>query len=243
MKNKLLNFLIIIAAVVSVGVIQSYEGLGQIMADIEKRPYVVIDPGHGGIDGGAESSDGTCEKDINLSIAEHLKEQLEKENIKVKMTRTSDRGLYEDKMRGSIRSLKTYDMKKRREIIDDAGADITVSIHLNSFTQDTSVRGAQVFYPEYGKGDSAGESKKAAEMIQKYLNREINSDHPRTELAKSDVILMRDVNSPTVIVECGFLSNKEEAYMLKKRSYQYKIVKVLKKSICSYLGAKSSESK
>ena len=158
------------------------------------------------------------------------------------MTRTTDEGLYERDAHGAIRTLKTYDMRKRREIIDDAGADLAVSIHLNSFTQDTSVRGAQVFYPEYGRGNSVQESKKAAAGIQKDLNEYINGENQRSELAKSDVILMRDVVCPTIIVECGFLSNEDEASMLRKKNrIRKKIVKVLKKSICSYLGEKTSE--
>lgn len=104
-----------------------------------------MDPGHGGMDGGAQSSDGTSEKDINLSIAEQVKKQLEGEGVKVIMTRYKDEGLYDESQEGTIRSLKTQDMKERKRIIDDSKADLTVSIHLNSFTQDSSVKGAQVF--------------------------------------------------------------------------------------------------
>lgn len=243
MKSKLRNLLIMSAVIAFIGVIQVYDRDSSIIAGTDKRYSVVIDAGHGGIDGGAESSRGVCEKDINLSIAKKLEHKLEKEGIDVTMTRTSDEGLYEKNMEGAVRTLKTYDMRKRREIIDDTEADLAVSIHLNSFKQDTSVRGAQVFYPECGRGDSAEQSRKAANIIQRELNRDLNGEHRRTELGKSDVILMRDVMYPTVIVECGFLSNAEEASMLKKDFYQEEIVKVLKKSICSYLELKTLESK
>ena len=241
MKNKLRNLLTVVAVIAFIGAIQGYDGPGSVITGADKGACVVLDAGHGGIDGGAESFGGVCEKDINLSIAKKLKQQLEKEGVAVIMTRTTDEGLYERDAHGAIRTLKTYDMRKRREIIDDAGADLAVSIHLNSFTEDTSVRGAQVFYPEYGRGNSVQESKKAAAGIQKDLNEYINGENQRSELAKSDVILMRDVVCPTIIVECGFLSNEDEASMLRKKSYQEKIVKVLKKSICSYLGEKTSE--
>lgn len=109
-------------------------------ADSTKRT-VVLDSGHGGFDPGKESSDGILEKHINLAIAERLKELLEKEGIRVVMTRTDDNGLYTE----SDSNKKIADMKKRCAIIDAAKADIVVSIHQNSY-QSPEVKGAQVFY-------------------------------------------------------------------------------------------------
>ena len=196
---------------------------------------VVLDPGHGGIDGGAESSDGMSEKDINLAIAAELKKELEKKNIQVILTRDEDEGLYDKSQKGAIRSLKTQDMQARREVIDKADADLAVSIHLNSFTQDTSVRGAQVFYPSAGEESLTGESKKAAELIQEGLNKDINVTMSRSALGKSDVYLLQNITCPIVIVECGFLSNPVDAQNLKKSGHQKKIVKSMLKSICTYL--------
>lgn len=201
---------------------------------------VVIDPGHGGIDGGAESSDGTCEKDINLAIAMDLKKLLEAENIKVIMTRKTDAGLYDGSQDSAIRTLKTQDMNERKRIIDDSGADLTVSIHLNSFTQDSSVKGAQVFFPSDGSREMVGESELAAKSIQQSLNDGINKAKKRTELGKNDVFLLRNVTAPIVIVECGFLSNPDDAAHLKNPDYQGKISEILKDGICKYLAEKTA---
>ena len=113
---------------------------------------IVIDPGHGGIDGGAEADDGTPEKNINLSIALKLKELAAGDGWNIIMTREEDTGLYSEGS-STIRSKKTEDLKKRKQIFDSSAADAAVSIHLNSFTADRSVRGAQVFYAE---GSEAG---------------------------------------------------------------------------------------
>lgn len=235
MKSRLRNLLILCIILGILFAVPGYRDVKETVAKLSQSRVVVIDPGHGGIDGGAESGDGTCEKDINLKISRQLKKQLEKEDIKVIMTRERDEGLYDESRKAAIRSLKTQDMKERKRVIDEADADLTVSIHLNSFTQDSSVKGAQVFYPEYGEEAVVEESKAAAGAIQSALNEAVNVDKKRTELGKSDVFLLREAVSPIVIVECGFLSNPDDARNLKRKSYQKKIVKVLKKSICSHL--------
>lgn len=240
MKSRLCNLLILCLILAALAVVPGYKDVKDTVGKMSASSVVVIDPGHGGMDGGAESGDGTCEKDINLKISIQLKKQLEKEGIKVIMTRKKDEGLYDESQKAAIRSLKTQDMKERKNIIDKADADLTVSIHLNSFTQDSSVKGAQVFYPAYGDEDTVESSKSAAKTIQENLNEVINIDKDRTELGKSDVFLFRDVKSPIVIVECGFLSNPDDAQNLKKSSYQKKIVKVLKKSVCSHLSDNKS---
>lgn len=237
MKSKL-KMICFIAFIV--GAVAFVPSDGDIAADVSHKTdnaVVVIDPGHGGMDGGASSSSGTAEKDINLSISLMLRGLLEKEGLKVIMTREDDRALYDEGSEGSIRSHKTEDMKVRKNIIDEAGADLAVSIHLNSFTQDSGVKGAQVFYPAAGGGDSAERSSAAAEIIQEKLNESINTEKDRTELAKDDVFILRNITCPIVIVECGFLSNAQEAEQLSKNSYQGKIAKTLKAGICSYLSA------
>lgn len=204
------------------------------------KSIIVIDPGHGGMDGGAQAGDGTSEKDINLAISKKLKRQLEKDGVQVILTRSRDEGLYDKNADGAIRTLKTQDMKRRRQIIEEAEADLTVSIHLNSFTQDSSVRGAQVFYPSEGDPEVVKQSKTAAKILQDGFNGKINTEKPRGEMGKNDVFLLRNARSPIVIAECGFLSNPEDLQNLKKRNYQEEIVKVLHKSVCSYLRQKST---
>lgn len=216
MRSKMCSFLIAGLILGAVLIAPGYRDISVMVSQMAEVPVIVIDPGHGGIDGGAQSTDGKCEKDINLSIARQLKAELEKEGIHVILTRDGDKGLYDEPQMGAVRSLKTQDMRARKRIIDEADADLTLSIHLNSFTQDNSVKGAQVFYPQNGDKITVDKSKKAAKIIQKNLNKMINTEKPRTELGKSDVLLLREAVVPTVIVECGFLSNREDAENLQR---------------------------
>lgn len=215
--------------------IPGYEDVVSYVWNAAKEPVVTLDAGHGGIDGGAESADGVAEKDINLSIARFLKDGLEAEGVRVVMTREDENGLYGDSQEGAIRTLKTRDMHERKRIIDETSADLTVSIHLNSFTEDPSVKGAQVFYPSSGGGSLTEDSKKAAEIIQKGLNEMINGEKPRTELGKDDVYLLQDVRSPIIIAECGFLSNPQDLEKLRTEQWQKTIADALGKGICKFL--------
>ena len=111
-----------------------------------ERVIIVIDPGHGGMDGGASAADGTDEKNINLAISLYLKKMMEEYPVDVIMTRTEDEMLSDGA--DSIKGMKREDLKARKSIIDQSGAALAVSIHLNSFREDASVYGAQVFYPK-----------------------------------------------------------------------------------------------
>lgn len=184
---------------------------------------IVIDPGHGGIDGGAQADDGTPEKNINLSIALKLKELVEADGWNTIMTREEDKGLYSEQ-NNTIRTKKTEDLKQRKQIFDSSAADAAVSIHLNSFTADRSVKGAQVFYA----GDSE-ESRQLAECVQKHMG------NSRKAMAKSDVLILQQVKVPTIIAECGFLSNHEESRSLRTDEYQTKMAKNIYIGIKEYI--------
>ena len=192
-------------------------------ADSTKRT-VVLDSGHGGFDPGKESSDGILEKHINLAIAERLKELLEKEGIRVMMTRTDDNGLYTE----SDSNKKIADMKKRCAIIDAAKADIVVSIHQNSYHEE-NVFGAQVFYYK-----TSTEGEKAAAVIQEALQ-EVNPENTKKIKANDTYYLLKKTEVPTVIVECGFLSNYAEAEKLVSEDYQKKLAEAVTKGILQYL--------
>ena len=192
-------------------------------ADSTKRT-VVLDSGHGGFDPGKESSDGILEKHINLAIAERLKELLEKEGIRVVMTRTDDNGLYTE----SDSNKKIADMKKRCAIIDAAKADIVVSIHQNSYHEE-NVFGAQVFYYK-----TSTEGEKAAAVIQEALQ-EVNPENTKKIKANDTYYLLKKTEVPTVIVECGFLSNYAEAEKLVSEDYQKKLAEAVTKGILQYL--------
>ena len=191
--------------------------------DSTKRT-VVLDSGHGGFDPGKESSDGILEKHINLAIAERLKELLEKEGIRVVMTRTDDNGLYTE----SDSNKKIADMKKRCAIIDAAKADIVVSIHQNSY-QSPEVKGAQVFYYKH-----SAEGKKLAQILQKSLKENLDTENKRQEKEDSTYYMLLHTGAPTVIAECGFLSNPQEAALLNTAEYRQKVAEALCKGILEY---------
>ncbi len=204
---------------------------------------IVVDPGHGGFDGGAVSKDGTSEKDINLGIALQLAERLEAAGWEVVLTRTEDRALDEgDEERKRIRTRKTEDLRNRKKLIDEIEPILAVSIHLNSFQEDPSVRGAQTFYPARAENEKLlEESQRLAEEIQKELIDGLDDGTKREALAKKDVLLLKDPKVPTVLVECGFLSNPDDAAKLKKEAYQEKLSEFIYNGIIAFTGKKPVE--
>ena len=180
----------------------------------EKEAFcVVIDAGHGGVDPGKVGAGGELEKEINLKIAEKLKLFLEASDVKVVMTRTTDTGLYDE----NSSNKKVQDMKQRVQIIEEAQPDIAVSIHQNSYGEE-KVNGAQVFFYQ----DSVP-GKRAAELIQSRLVEKLDPENHRTAKANDSYYLLKKTGRPLVIVECGFLSNAEEAKLLSDDYYQEKL--------------------
>jgi N-acetylmuramoyl-L-alanine amidase len=200
--------------------------LGREMTD--KQITIVIDPGHGGRDPGKIGINNAKEKDINLSIALKLKDLLEQNNINVIMTRTEDVGLYDD----SDGSKKRADLKKRVDIINSSGALFAVSVHQNSFTQESS-RGAQVFY----YSDST-EGKKLAELMQATLKETLADGNHRQAKANNSYYMINKTTCPLVIVECGFLSNRAEAELLLNNEYQDKLAWGIHLAIMKYINEK-----
>lgn len=180
---------------------------------------VVIDAGHGGLDPGAVSPRGTREDEINLKISQKLRAYLEKEGTKVIMTRTTD---------GALGKSKREDMNKRVQIIRDSGADVVVSIHLNMFSQ-SKYYGAQTFYMK-----NSEEGKKLAKCIQDQLLRILNRGNTRQIKDSDQYLILKASSAPTVLVECGFLSNPEEEKLLKTDEYQEKIAWAIYSGIISY---------
>ena len=197
----------------------------------EGRTVIVIDPGHGGMDGGASSPEGVQEKDINLSIAKELACAARDCGAEVIMTRDSDAGLYTDDGR-TIRQKKREDLLARKKIIEESGADIAVSIHLNSFPQDASVYGAQVFYPKSSKTrtdvqEGEQSSRSFAESVQKSLEINIEDGRTREAMGKNDILLFENTEAKIILVECGFLSNQKECRLLQTPEYQRKLSKAI----------------
>ncbi|HJA92527.1 MAG TPA: N-acetylmuramoyl-L-alanine amidase [Candidatus Eisenbergiella merdipullorum] len=186
---------------------------------------VVIDAGHGGIDPGKEGINGELEKDLNLQIAQKLRMFLEASDVRVVMTRTTDMGLYDE----NASNKKVQDMKQRIQIIEEAQPDIVVSIHQNSYGEEY-VKGAQVFYY---KGSAQG--KAAAELIQSRLIEKLDPENHRSARANDSYYLLKKTGRPIVIVECGFLSNREEAGKLSDDYYQEKLAWHIHMALMQYL--------
>ena len=182
------------------------------------KDIIVIDAGHGGHDPGKVGVNDALEKDINLQIAQKVKAHLEKNGLQVIMTREDD--VMED--------TKLEDMKKRVALINEIKPAITVSIHQNSYS-DSSVKGAQVFY--YVNSDV---SQEAARLMQEEL-RKVDTSNTRQIKSYSDFYMLKKTEVPTIIVECGFLSNPREAEKLTSEEYQEQMAQAICSGIITWL--------
>lgn len=237
MKRRLIGAGICLGLLIAAGaVFFSQSDIALKVQSLMPGDVILIDAGHGGVDGGAESSRGVVEKNINLEIAREVQALAEQAGWQVIMTRENDSGLY-DEDGGTIRSKKTQDLKARRQMIQDIGPEAAVSIHLNSYREDTSVKGAQAFYPASG-GDKEvlGQSKKLAESLQDKVGAVAKGTGKRSALSKSDVFLFKEVTCPISIIECGFLSNPEEAGLLRDSEYQKKIARAIYEAVMEFTG-------
>lgn len=196
----------------------------------DSLPIIIVDAGHGGIDGGTSAPDGTIEKDLNLSISFKLKTFLEGFGFKVIMTRTTD-NLIGDNSLPTIRERKRSDVNKRLEIINNTFNSLTVSIHQNYFTA-SEYNGTQVFY-----SPNNDNSYVLAEKIQNSTVSMLQKDNKRKiKPCGKDIFLMYKANNPAVMVECGFLSNYEEYRLLKDNVYQNKIAFCIAIGILDFYG-------
>ncbi len=195
----------------------------------QKEICIVVDAGHGGKDPGKVGTDGCLEKDINLQIAKKVRTYLEAADIRVVMTREDDSGLYD----ADASRKKVQDMKRRVEMIHEAAPALTVSIHQNSYGE-AYVKGAQVFY--YANSQK---SKALAEQIQNRLNGKLDPENRRQAKANDSYYLLKKTDSPIVIVECGFLSNPEEAAKLQDPVYQDRCAWQIVMAILQYLNGNS----
>lgn len=191
------------------------------------RPLILVDAGHGGSDPGMIGVGGLEEKGINLSISLLLRDTLEKSGYSVIMTREEDEGLYDS----SAANKKAQDMQRRIAMIREHMPVLSVSIHQNSY-HDAGVHGPQVFYYE-----SSVEGKKLAEAVQSSLNDLLEVDRPRKVKGNTSYYLLKRSSGTLVIVECGFLTNPEEAQKLQTKEYQEKVAAAVSEGIRTYLNA------
>lgn len=178
-------------------------------ASIPYKLTIVLDAGHGGVDGGSTGiKTGITESEINLKYTNKIEKYLKACGIRVVQTRTSMNGLYDY----YDNDFKIRDMEKRKEIIEKANPDLVISLHMNKFS-DTSQNGAQVFY-----GEKNELSKSLADSIRDELVKNFDNARPLTLVG--DYYITNCTDKPSVIVECGFLSNEIEEENLINEEYQ-----------------------
>lgn len=191
----------------------------------KKDITIVVDPGHGGIDPGKVGINGSYEKDVNLAIGKYLKEILEKKKCRVIMTRESDTGLYQE----TDSNKKVSDLRRRVEMMNAPEVDVIISVHQNSYTGESS-KGAQVFYQR-----TSDEGEQMAKVIQAQLISSLGTWNHRQAKANDSYFLLKKTTKPAVIVECGFLSNSEEAAKLSDEAYQRQVAWAIAQGALTYM--------
>ena len=209
----------------------AYWGSRVVTVISEELPFVrkhciVIDPGHGGEDGGAVSCTGRMESEYNLAISRRLDDLLHLLGYRTRMTRTSDVSIYTTG--STLAQKKVSDLKERVRIVNKTGNALLVSIHQNQFS-DSRYSGAQVFYAK-----TAG-SKDLGQKLQAELVAALNPGSNRKSKPVSGVYLLENIPCAGVLVECGFLSNPQEEAMLRNTDYQKKLCCVLAATLHQYL--------
>lgn len=189
---------------------------------------VIIDAGHGGVDGGTSADDGTLEKDLNLQIALKLNEMLNSFGVKTVMIRDTDISVHDDTAK-TIRQKKVSDLKNRLDIINNTEDSVFVSIHQNHFGE-SKYNGTQIFYSKNNP-----DSQKLADCIRMPVVSYLQPENTR-EIKQSgtEIYLLYHSRIPSVMVECGFLSNAEETVKLKDEKYQQQLAFIISLGITDY---------
>ncbi|WP_158738347.1 N-acetylmuramoyl-L-alanine amidase CwlD [Alteribacillus sp. YIM 98480] len=176
---------------------------------------IILDPGHGGVDGGSSSKDGVLEKEVALNISLMLREYLQEAGALVFMTREGDYDLAREGLKGYSKR-KKEDLNKRAEIVNESGGDVFVSLHLNAVPS-SRWNGAQTFYHP-----RVPDNKKLANLIQEEMMNNLENSSRTTKPIK-ELFILRQADIPGVLVEAGFLSNPSDASYLKTEEYQNKV--------------------
>ena len=196
------------------------------------KPTIIIDAGHGGEDAGAIAPDGTLEKDLNLEISRMVYALCILNGIDAKMTRDSDTLLYNyyDDLENYTGKKKIYDLKNRLKITEGESNPIYIGIHMNKFSQ-AKYSGAQIYYSDnnsLSKDLATNLSSKIKEYLQPQNKRQIKR-------ADSSIYILKNISSPAILIECGFLSNENELRLLKSEEYKAKLALTIFAGICDYI--------
>ena len=195
-------------------------------APISVKRCVVIDPGHGGVDGGATSCTGKLESAFNLEISLRLNDLMHLLGIQTKMIRTADCSVYTEG--NTIAAKKVSDLKQRVRMIEGSSDPLLISIHQNYYG-DGRYSGAQVFYaPTEG-------SRELADCLQNAFIKTVNPTSHRNIKKADGIYLMQHISCPGVLIECGFLSNHQEEAKLRDGEYQKKLCAVIASQTAAYL--------
>ena len=194
--------------------------------DVTVRNYVILDAGHGGVDGGAISCTGISESNINLEIALRLNDLMHLLGMRTIMICDDDRSVYTEGT--TIATKKISDIRNRVRIVNETPNALLVSIHQNNFS-DPKYSGAQGFY------NNKSNSKEITLQLHSAFRENLDITNKRQPQNSSGVYLMEHINCPGVLIECGFLSNVKEEAMLRDDTYQKKICSIVATTICKYL--------
>lgn len=223
-KKKTIIVCLVLAAAIFLGCVMLGSASSETSAVPKVGKTIVIDAGHGGIDGGVTGvNSGVKESEINLAIAKSLRHFLVRNGYDVVMTRETPDGLYG----AADKNKKLADMQARRDVIRAANPDLVISVHQNYYPR-SEISGAQVFY-----FDGSEQSQAAAERMQSVLNRALDCERA----AKTgDYYILNCTEFPSVIVECGFLSNAADEKKLVTAVYQEKVAYSIYSAVCVILG-------
>lgn len=200
-----------------------------VSAGVSDMPVIILDAGHGGMDSGCVSVNGVEEKEINLSILLKLRDMLETAGFDVVVTRDTDKSIHDTSVTG-LGNQKKSDMENRLNIINSQENAVFVSIHQNQFT-DSKYYGAQMFY----SSDSEEGARLASIMQSSFVNFLQPENKRETKPVGDELYLIHFAKCPSVMVECGFLSNPDEASLLESEEYQSKVAFTIFAGICEYV--------
>lgn len=226
LKRFTLAVAMLLCLVLLSGLFVTGEKSANVSAKATRRYTVIIDAGHGGFDGGAVAPDGTLEKDLNLSVALKLDSVLKIMGYDTVLVRDTDVSTADDK--GTERSQKVSDIKARLRLTEKYKDALFVSIHMNKYTS-PQPHGAQVFYSQVDG------SKELAECIQRSITAGVQTDNKRVvKKTTKDIYLLYHAVIPSVIAECGFISNPDDLLKLKSDEYQLKMAAAIAAGINDY---------
>lgn len=223
--KTLLIYMLIFALFITVP-IAGNKAITTLSNDLNQQTHVIIDAGHGGVDGGAVSCTGAYESHINLEIAQRLNDLMHLLGLRTVMIREDDRSVYTEGT--TIAAKKVSDIRQRVRIANTTPNALFLSIHQNNFTE-AKYAGTQVFY------NHAPESKLLAERIQTAFRENLNPANRRQSKKSSGVYLMEHINCTGILIECGFLSNPKEEALLRDSCYQKRICTVIAATVSQYL--------